>query len=167
MHLGERHGGARGRWLERASALRGSGPEGARKPVAHDALFSFALRRLHECSFFALLSLANLGQGAAQELVFHNRTLGHAAVLVKGASGNGDSLESNGHAPLFLPGEDIIEIVVFAQGTMRVMDASRRAPEASIVVLRKLRQVRIRNFQNCNTRILFFCAKLRLKPAIN
>ncbi len=37
-----------------------------------------------------------------------------------------------------------------ARGSMRVMVTSRRAPEASIVVLRKLRQVRIRVFHRAD-----------------
>ena len=98
VHLGERHRRARGGWLEKAFAPCGSGSQGARKPLAVDALFSLGLRRLDELLFLALLSLANLDEGADQELVFRDWTVGHA--------------------PLFLPDEDIIETVALEWGPM-------------------------------------------------
>ncbi len=54
--------------------------------------------------------------------------------------------ELSGHPPLFLLGEDVIEIVVLGQWPMRGTMVSRTTTEASIVVFFELEYVRIRVF---------------------
>ena len=42
-------------------------------------------------------------EGAAEELVFDDRALGHVAILVKGSSGKGHALKPKRHGPVFVP----------------------------------------------------------------
>ena len=42
-------------------------------------------------------------EGAAEELVFDDRALGHVAILVKGSSGKGHALKPKRHARVFVP----------------------------------------------------------------
>ena len=71
--------------------------ESVGKAVADDTLFALALGGVDELVLALLLPLADFGERAAQELVFDNRGLGHAAVLVKGSRGKGDTLMPNRH----------------------------------------------------------------------
>ena len=53
------------------------------------------MSRQRPCSNVA----TNPCEGAAEELVFDDRALGHAAILVKGPSGKGHALKPKRHAP--------------------------------------------------------------------
>ena len=55
------------------------------------------MARQSPCSNVAM----NPCEGAAEELVFDDRALGHAGILVKGPSGKGHALTPKGHAPVF------------------------------------------------------------------